>query len=101
MSIPAVKGPSQTWGFCGDDGFLSSPVSLVVSVCSFPPQFLSVFGMIITIGQAIVYVMTGMYGDPAEMGAGICLLIIIQVRGLFLMWSHNSVSPFSDSSLGD
>ncbi|XP_037703089.1 protein transport protein Sec61 subunit alpha isoform X2 [Choloepus didactylus] len=36
------------------------------------------FGMIITIGQAIVYVMTGMYGDPAEMGAGICFLIIIQ-----------------------
>uniref|UniRef100_A0A4W3IK16 SEC61 translocon subunit alpha 2 n=1 Tax=Callorhinchus milii TaxID=7868 RepID=A0A4W3IK16_CALMI len=36
------------------------------------------FGMIITIGQAIVYVMTGMYGDPAEMGAGICLIIIIQ-----------------------
>lgn len=44
--------------------------------------------MIITIGQAIVYVMTGMYGDPSEMGAGICLLIIIQVsftfRGGFL-----------------
>jgi len=40
----------------------------------------SVFGMIITIGQAIVYVMTGMYGDPSEMGAGICLLIIIQVK---------------------
>nr|XP_014341883.1 PREDICTED: protein transport protein Sec61 subunit alpha isoform 1 [Latimeria chalumnae] len=36
------------------------------------------FGMIITIGQAIVYVMTGMYGDPSEMGAGICLLITIQ-----------------------
>ncbi|XP_027858489.1 protein transport protein Sec61 subunit alpha-like isoform X1 [Xiphophorus couchianus] len=44
------------------------------------------FGMIITIGQAIVYVMTGMYGDPSEMGAGICLLIIIQlfVGGLIL-----------------
>ena len=41
--------------------------------------------MIITIGQAIVYVMTGMYGDPSEMGAGICLLIIIQVKtGIFL-----------------
>ena len=38
-----------------------------------------VFGMIITIGQSIVYVMTGMYGDPSEMGAGICLLISIQV----------------------
>ena len=39
----------------------------------------SVFGMVITVGQAIVYVMTGMYGDPAEIGAGVCLLIIIQV----------------------
>lgn len=39
--------------------------------------------MIITIGQAIVYVMTGMYGDPSEMGAGICLLIIIQVSFTF------------------
>lgn len=47
-----------------------------------PPPFRlsAVFGMIITIGQAIVYVMTGMYGDPSEMGAGICLLIIIQVK---------------------
>ena len=24
--------------------------------------------------------MTGMYGDPADLGAGICLLIIIQVQ---------------------
>uniref|UniRef100_A0A8C5V6P7 SEC61 translocon subunit alpha 1 n=1 Tax=Microcebus murinus TaxID=30608 RepID=A0A8C5V6P7_MICMU len=38
------------------------------------------FGMIITIGQSIVYVMTGMYGDPSEMGAGICLLITIQME---------------------
>ena len=36
--------------------------------------------MVITVGQAIVYVMTGIYGDPAEIGAGVCLLIIIQVR---------------------
>ena len=36
--------------------------------------------MIITIGQAVVYVMTGMYGDPSDLGPGICLLIIIQVQ---------------------
>ena len=35
--------------------------------------------MVITIGQSIVYVMTGMYGEPSEIGAGVCLLIIIQV----------------------
>ncbi|CAG0916281.1 unnamed protein product [Notodromas monacha] len=45
------------------------------------------FGMIITVGQAIVYVMTGMYGDPAEIGAGVCLLIVIQlfVAGLIVL----------------
>uniref|UniRef100_H2ZA98 Translocon Sec61/SecY plug domain-containing protein n=1 Tax=Ciona savignyi TaxID=51511 RepID=H2ZA98_CIOSA len=37
------------------------------------------FGMVIAIGQSVVYVMTGMYGDPTDMGAGICLLIIIQL----------------------
>jgi len=45
------------------------------------------FGMIITIGQAIVYVMTGMYGVPADMGMGVCLLIVIQlfVAGLIVL----------------
>lgn len=45
------------------------------------------FGMVITVGQAIVYVMTGMYGDPTEIGAGVCLLIIIQlfVAGLIVL----------------
>merc|ERR1712137_1074800 len=37
------------------------------------------FGMVITIGQAIVYVMTGMYGDPSDIGRGVCLLIVIQL----------------------
>lgn len=56
-----------------------------------PSVFSAVFGMIITIGQAIVYVMTGMYGDPSEMGAGICLLIIIQVQNKqqFCVESHS------------
>ncbi|KAM7127287.1 LOW QUALITY PROTEIN: protein transport protein Sec61 subunit alpha [Ciconia maguari] len=45
------------------------------------------FGMIITIGQAIVNVMTGMYGDPAEMGAEFVLLIInsLFVAGLIVL----------------
>ena len=56
--------------------------------CSFP----LVFGMIITIGQAVVYVMTGMYGDPSDLGPGICLLIIIQVTWdmfilFYVLWS--------------
>lgn len=47
----------------------------------------TVFGMVITVGQAIVYVMTGMYGEPSEIGAGVCLLIIIQlfVAGLIVL----------------
>ena len=53
--------------------------------------------MIITIGQAIVYVMTGMYGDPSEMGAGICLLIIIQVRIATPITRHISTFCISPS----
>eukprot|EP00794_Sanderia_malayensis_P007290 gene7290-8105_t len=44
-----------------------------------PQETEPLFGMIITVGQSIVYVMTGMYGDPSDLGAGICLLIIIQL----------------------
>ena len=41
--------------------------------------------MVITVGQAIVYVMTGMYGAPSEIGGGVCLLIIIQVFKILLL----------------
>jgi len=37
------------------------------------------FGMIITVGQGTAYVLSGMYGDPAELGFGNCLLIISQL----------------------
>ncbi len=47
----------------------------------------TVFGMVITLGQGIVYVMTGMYGEPSDIGAGVCLLIVIQlfVAGLIVL----------------
>lgn len=59
-------------------------ISIIVLIIKF---LFAVFGMVITVGQAIVYVMTGMYGDPAEIGAGVCLLIIIQlfVAGLIVL----------------
>lgn len=43
--------------------------------------------MVITVGQAIVYVLSGLYGDPAEIGAGICLLIVVQlvIAGLIVL----------------
>ena len=37
------------------------------------------FGILITVGQALVYVMSGLYGPPSELGAGICLLLIVQL----------------------
>lgn len=45
------------------------------------------FGMIITLGQAIVYVMTGMYGQPSELGVVICMIIVLQllVAGLVVL----------------
>jgi hypothetical protein len=64
--------------------------------------------MIITVGQAIVYVMTGMYGDPADIGFGISFLIVVQVMSLVstitsnswkLKWSFFFLSIFSCSLL--
>merc|ERR1712029_1097626 len=37
------------------------------------------FGMVITLGQGIVYVMTGMYGDPSDIGAGVSLFIATNI----------------------
>lgn len=37
------------------------------------------FALIISLGQATVYVLTGLYGPPSELGAGVCLLLILQL----------------------
>merc|ERR1712113_758419 len=37
------------------------------------------FGMLITLGEAVAYVMSGMYGGLRQLGAGNAILIIIQV----------------------
>jgi protein transport protein SEC61 subunit alpha len=40
---------------------------------------IQVFALIISLGQATVYVLTGLYGQPKDIGAGVCLLLIIQL----------------------
>lgn len=37
------------------------------------------FALIMTLCQAIVQVVTGFYGDPSELGAGICLILVLQL----------------------
>ena len=41
-------------------------------------------GVLITIGEAVAYVVSGMYGDVRELGAGIAILIILQVGTAYL-----------------
>jgi len=38
-----------------------------------------IFALIMTLGQAVVQVMNGFYGDPSDLGAGICLLLVLQL----------------------
>lgn len=40
---------------------------------------LVVFALIMTLGHAVVQVISGFYGDPADLGAGICLILILQL----------------------
>ena len=44
----------------------------------------NVLMLVITIGQAIVYVYTGMYGDPAAVGIVNSVLIVFQVGRICL-----------------
>ncbi|RKP12154.1 protein transport protein SEC61 subunit alpha [Piptocephalis cylindrospora] len=37
------------------------------------------FAIILNLGQAMVAVLTGLYGSPSNLGAGICLLLILQL----------------------
>jgi len=37
------------------------------------------FAIIISFGQALVYVLTGLYGQPSDLGAGISLLLVVQL----------------------
>lgn len=39
----------------------------------------AVFALVISFGQATVYVLTGLYGQPSDLGAGVCLLLILQL----------------------
>lgn len=47
-----------------------------MTVCLFDPP---VFALIIAFGQATVYVLTGLYGPPGSLGAGVVLLLILQL----------------------
>ncbi|KAH8112987.1 SecY protein [Phellopilus nigrolimitatus] len=37
------------------------------------------FALVISLGQATVYVLTGLYGSPSSLGPGVCLLLILQL----------------------
>ncbi|CEQ41323.1 SPOSA6832_03040 [Sporobolomyces salmonicolor] len=38
-----------------------------------------VLALLISFGQATVYVLTGLYGQPSDLGAGVCLLLVLQL----------------------
>jgi protein transport protein SEC61 subunit alpha len=37
------------------------------------------FAIIISVGQSAVYVLTGLYGQPSDLGAGIVILLVVQL----------------------
>lgn len=37
------------------------------------------FAIILSFGQAIVYVYSGLYGHPSDLGPGVCLLLVVQL----------------------
>jgi hypothetical protein len=55
-------------------------------------------GVLITVGEAVAYVVSGMYGDVRELGAGNAILIIVQARAhLPAMHAPVHMHPISSS----
>lgn len=44
-----------------------------------PPLTLPVLALLISFGQALTYVLSGLYGQPKDLGAGICVLLVVQL----------------------
>ena len=40
---------------------------------------MQLLAIILSFGQACVYVLTGLYGQPSDLGAGICVLLVVQL----------------------
>lgn len=48
--------------------------------CVFRNGAQKLLGVLITIGEAVAYVVSGMYGDVRDLGSWNAILIIVQVR---------------------
>ena len=50
--------------------------------------------IILSFGQACVYVLTGLYGRPSDLGAGICVLLVVQLltAALIVIISHSTLA---------
>ena len=91
----AISGPASESGLASDASKWLPEVpestrllimQLLASAKIIGPQKL--FGTAITIGQAIVHVVTGIYGNPSEIGASVYLLFIIKLFGLIVLLLH-------------
>ena len=63
-----------------EEAFHQSGKRLTVKPASRRNGAQKLLGVLITIGEAVAYVVSGMYGDVRELGAGNAILIIVQVR---------------------
>lgn len=56
-------------------------------------------GVLITIGEAVAYVVSGMYGDVRELGAAHAIIIIVQVSACLSRLNRSKRCPLHVSSL--
>lgn len=57
------------------------------SVDHVAPLTKQLLALILSFGQAIIFVMTGLYGQPSDLGAGVCILLVTQlmIAGLIVI----------------
>jgi hypothetical protein len=65
-----------------------------------PPLLPSVFTLIISLGHATVYVLTRLYSQPKDLGAGVyCLLIVQLIAAALIVILLNELLPRTTDSI--
>ena len=78
--LPPLIRPRSVWPRPFRIPIFPGPTNLISRV-PFDPAVtvLKLLGVLITIGEAVAYVVSGIYGDVRDLGAGNAILIIIQL----------------------
>lgn len=80
----AFRQPLCFAAVCSLSTLCSGSLKVITVYCDCRHGAEKLLGFLITVGQAVAYVVAGMYGEVRELGAGVAILIVLQVTYIII-----------------